>query len=105
MPDDFVADRRADLNKYFHERDRELVEKMRVKAEAERREQERKHRKETHWMKCPKCGHDLEEIQMGPLLVDKCKDCSGVFFDAGELDLLVAAEKDSSILRRIFKRK
>ncbi len=104
MPEDVFSGARRDQEKYFYERDRELVEKLRSKAEAERRELERKHRKETHWMKCPKCGHDLEETEMGPLLVDKCKDCGGVFFDAGELDMLLAAEKEGSILRRIFRR-
>jgi len=105
MAEEFLGDRRKEQEeKYFHERNRELIEKLRQKAEAERKEMERKHRKDQHWMKCPKCGHDLEEQKMGPLLVDKCADCGGVFFDAGELDVLLAAEKEGSILRRLFKR-
>lgn len=104
MPEDFLPDRRKHEEQYFYKRDRELIEKLRAKADAERREQERKHRKQTHWMKCPKCGHDLEEVKMGALLVDKCQECGGMFFDAGELDILLAAEKESSVLRRIFRR-
>ncbi len=48
--------RRKEEDKHFHERDRELIAKLRAKSEAERQEKERKHRKDTHWMKCPKCG-------------------------------------------------
>ena len=103
MPED-VSGARREQEKYFYKRDRELLEKLRAKAEAERREMDRKHRKEAHWMKCPKCGHDLQETQMGPLLVDRCTDCGGVFFDAGELEMLLAAEKETSVLRRLFGR-
>ena len=58
----------------------------------------------TLYKKCPKCGADLEETKMGALLVDKCKDCGGVFFDSGELDMLVAAEIEVSILRRLLRK-
>jgi hypothetical protein len=104
MPDDPFGHRRKHEDKHFYERDQELIEKLRAKAEAERRERERKHRRESHWMKCPKCGSDLEEIPMGPVKVDKCKECAGVYFDAGELDILLAAEKGDSLLNRLFKR-
>ena len=104
MPDDFLAERRKDEEHYFYKKDREAIEKLKAKAEAHRQETERKNRKAAHWMKCPKCGHDLEETKLGALLVDKCKDCGGIFFDAGELDLLLAAENKGSLLKRLFSR-
>ncbi len=37
-------------------------------------------------MKCPACSNELEEIQVGDLLVDVCQGgCGGVWFDAFEL--------------------
>jgi len=104
MPEDLFERRRKHEDKHFYERDQELIEKLRAKAEAERRERERKHRRESHWMKCPKCGSDLKETAMGPVKVDKCTECAGVYFDAGELDILLAAEKGDSLLNRLFKR-
>ncbi len=104
MPDELLEHRRKLEDKHFYERDRALIEKLRAKAEKERRELERKHRKEAHWMKCPKCGHDLEEISLGPVLVDRCKECGGVYFDAGELEILLAGERRDSLLRRLFGR-
>ena len=96
--------RKKEEDKHFWDRDRELIEKLRAKAEAERREQEKKHRKETHWMKCPKCGHDMQETSHGPLMVDRCTECGGIYLDAGELELLMTAEKDTGLLRRLFGR-
>ena len=104
MADDFLSERRKDEEKYFYERDRALIEQLRKKAEVEREEMERKHRREAHWMKCPKCGGDMAETDLGPLKVDKCSSCSGIFFDAGELDMLLAAEKEGSLLKRLFRR-
>ncbi len=89
---------------HFYQRDQELIAKLRAKADAERREKERHHRKQLHWMKCPKCGHDLEEVAMGDVRVDKCQECSGIYLDAGELDILLAGEKETSVLRRLFRR-
>src|SRR6058998_209752 len=105
MPEEFLGERRkAEEEKYFYERDRKLVAKLQAKADAERKELERKHRKDAHWMKCPKCGGDMEEVKRGPLLLERCKECGGIFFDAGELEMLLAAERDNSVLRRIFGR-
>ena len=47
-------------------------------------------------MRCPKCGSSLkEEEYAGIVLVDRCssKDCGGsVFFDEGELEILMKAK-------------
>jgi hypothetical protein len=104
MPEDPFEHHRKHEDKHFYERDQELIKKLRAKAEAERRERERKHRRESHWMKCPKCGSDLEETAMGPVKADKCKECGGIYLDAGELDILLAAEKRGSLLHRLFER-
>lgn len=35
--------------------------------------------------KCPKCGKGLETKVLGPIDVDECESCKGVWLDAGEL--------------------
>jgi len=90
---------------HFRERDRELIAKLRAKADEERRQRERAHRKQLHWMKCPKCGHDLKEVEKGPLFVDLCSECGGLYLDAGELEILLTLERDTSLLGRLFGRK
>ena len=44
---------------------------------------------ETHSIECPKCGHGMDEISYGgDLLIDRCTNCEGIWFDEGEVTLL-----------------
>jgi uncharacterized protein len=45
--------------------------------------------KEAHWMHCPKCGQELSTEQCGPVEIDVCPSCKGVWLDAGELGKIV----------------
>ena len=74
-------------------RDREFVEKIRAEREArlkELAEQEDANRREelrkSHWLCCPKCGHDMQEKDLFTIKVDVCGYCEGIFFDRGELE-------------------
>ena len=73
---------------YFIKMDLEKVEKLRGELNKTRAEDERKMRQEAHWMKCSKCGSDLEEINNQNVMIDRCNECKGIWLDAGELDLL-----------------
>jgi len=37
---------------------------------------------------CPACQHQLEEAPVGSVMVDRCMQCQGVWFDGGELAIL-----------------
>jgi uncharacterized protein len=71
-------------DEYFAKQDAELIKQMRDKLDKERVANERK----AHFMKCPKCGADLEEKEIGQVKVDICPECGGMFLDAGEMELL-----------------
>jgi len=44
---------------------------------------------EVHSIECPKCGHGMEEVSYGgDVLIDRCTNCHGLWFDQGEADLL-----------------
>jgi hypothetical protein len=85
----------------------EVAREARAKREAERKahetEQERQRLKELHFMKCPKCGHDMVEEQLFGVTIDRCSFCEGLFFDAGELDevLLKKDEDRKSLFRKL----
>lgn len=51
--------------------------------------------KELHHMRCPKCGMELIEISYKGIEVDKCSECEGVWFDAGELEAVSKLETSS----------
>jgi hypothetical protein len=54
---------------------------------------EKKKLKELHYMKCPKCGMELIEIDYKSTKIDKCSGCEGIWLDAGELETVSQLEK------------
>lgn len=76
-------------DEYFVKQDAELIKQMRAKLDKEREAQERK----AHFMKCPKCGADLTEKDMGNVKVDVCPDCRGMWLDAGEMEMVRHVQK------------
>ena len=48
-----------------------------------------------HYMRCPKCGMELTEIDYRDIKIDKCFSCEGVWLDAGELEALSKLEKST----------
>jgi uncharacterized protein len=75
---------RQNEDEYFARQDAELIKQMRARLDEDRRTQERK----AHFMKCPKCGADLQEQSVEHSKIDVCPECHGMWLDAGELDLL-----------------
>ena len=105
-----MAEERSREDEWFLKNEKELLEAARVAREkresecAEREKAEERHRlKQLHWMKCPKCGHDLKEEQLEGIAIDRCTFCEGTYFDAGELDqvFLKKDEDRKGFLRRL----
>jgi len=97
---------KADLQ--FHEQDERLLRELRGKLDARRSEIEQAHSKSAHWMKCPKCGGQLKEMQLTEVkdkvvLIDQCQSCGGVYFDAGELAMLIGHDpRAHGMVERLF---
>ena len=96
-------------DRYFAEQEKAALEKLRKVREQKMREHDAalegrriEELKAAHWMKCPKCGHDMAEKDIGKIQVDVCTRCEGVFFDRGELDQFALIQQDER--RSIFKR-
>jgi len=90
---------KAEEDRYFAERDRELLEKLRQQqssvAETELRQQA--------LMRCPKCGEKLVSLQHHEVTVEECPSCHGMWLDRGELET-VAQRENESWLARFFRR-
>ena len=82
---------------YFARQEAELLKARRADAQRASAAAERK----THYMKCPKCGSDLETEQYHGLEVDRCTACDGVWFDAGEAEQLID-EGHEGMLSSVF---
>lgn len=89
---------------YFHELNKKLVDERRDQLNEERRGQEHEHKQKIHWMKCPKCGEDMNEVEMDGLKVDRCTVCDGIYFDKGELDLLLESREHGNFWHRLRTR-
>ena len=80
---------------WFRQNEKKLLEearKAREVREAERKahegKAERERLKALHYLKCPKCGHDLKPEKLQGIEIDRCSFCEGFFMDAGELEQL-----------------
>jgi uncharacterized protein len=78
------------------ERRRKVAEERQEKLLAEERERART----LHYMKCPKCGMQLEEIAFGDVRVDKCFSCEGIWLDKGELEGI--RQKEGNFMGRLL---
>ena len=79
-----------------YERKRKIEEKNhKLMAKSEKEKQQK-----LHYMRCPKCGMELIEINYKNIKVDKCSECHGIWMDQGELEHVTHMEK--SILNKFF---
>ena len=96
-------------DEWFRENEKQLLEAARAgraRRERERADEEasseRKRLREMHYMKCPKCGHDLKEQDLEGVKIDRCTHCEGVFFDRHDLEEILL--KQSEVRRGAFRR-
>jgi hypothetical protein len=100
MPDDEkdrLGDKLRDLerareDKYFADRDRELVEKMRHRPEEPKTTPQAQ-------IACPKCRVALTQAKYLGVTVEECPSCGGVWLDKGELQELAQREQNGWLAR------
>ena len=100
MSDGFDKPSRAE-DEYFARQELERRKKWAQEQASKMASEEKERIKQAHWMKCPKCGMDLKEIDLHGVKVDQCASCGGFFLDAGEIDQLTRHE-DHGLVSRVF---
>jgi uncharacterized protein len=85
---------------YFVRLEIELRRSLATQRQAEMELEAREAARALHFMKCPKCGMQLEEISLADVRIDKCFGCQGLWLDAGELDTISA--KESGFMQRVW---
>lgn len=99
-------------DEWFRRNERQVIEAARAareKREKERATQEQaeelKRLKDLHFMKCPKCGHDMQGESLEGVEVDRCTFCEGIYLDAGEMDqiFLKKEEERKGFLRKLIR--
>ncbi|MDP3259881.1 MAG: zf-TFIIB domain-containing protein [Thermodesulfovibrionales bacterium] len=79
-----------------YERLKKIEEEKHKKLKAE----EKNKLRELHYMRCPKCGMEMIEIDYKGIKIDKCSECEGIWLDAGELEAVSKLEKSG--LEKLF---
>jgi uncharacterized protein len=87
-------------DEYFGRLEIELRRKLAAERQAKIKAEEQETARVLHFMKCPKCGMQLEEIVAGGVRIDKCFSCQGVWLDEGELESI--STKESGFIGRLL---
>lgn len=88
-------------DEYFARQELERRKKWAVEQGAKMAAEQKEQLKQLHWMKCPKCGMDLKEIEVHGVKVDQCASCGGVFLDVGEMEQ-IAGHEEGGVMGRVF---
>lgn len=84
------SEREAEYFARMEFEDKKKIEDKKYKRLAE---EEKKKLQALHFMKCPKCGMELIEIDYREIKIDKCSECDGVWLDAGEMAQVAKMDK------------
>jgi hypothetical protein len=88
-------------DEYFVREDAEKKRKLALQVKKETEAAELRRLKELHFMRCPKCGLQMQEVKYSGIDVDVCFACGGVFLDRGELENITTHEK-SGVMKAIL---
>lgn len=78
---------------YFARMEFERKKRIEMEQQEKLAAKEKEQLRELHYMKCPKCGMNLVEIEYRSIKVDRCSECDGVWLDAGELKAVTDLDK------------
>jgi uncharacterized protein len=84
-------------DEYFARQEAELLKQQRLVQAQAARNAERK----THLGKCPRCGADLETLDLHGVQIDRCPEDNGMWLDAGEFEQL-AKHQDPGFMGRVL---
>jgi len=100
-----IAKQRED--EYFARTEFDRCKKLAEERAAKLKQKELDELKRLHWMRCPKDGMELIEIELKGVRVDKCSHCGGIYLDNGELEKIVqstpASEGFVSHILKVFR--
>lgn len=85
----------------WYDENQDLLDERREKLDSRRERIESERHRQSYWMRCPKCGTAMEEINLSGILVEQCIGCGGLYFDHGELETLLIIEERKGFFRNL----
>ncbi|MEO5968737.1 MAG: zf-TFIIB domain-containing protein [Bdellovibrionia bacterium] len=89
---------------YFYRINQELIKNRRKQLDEKRVERRDSDSAAAYWMKCPKCGNQMKEINFSGIHSEECTVCHGIFFDQGEFETLLEAKRPKHFLKGLLNR-
>ncbi|HSW49792.1 MAG TPA: zf-TFIIB domain-containing protein [Bryobacteraceae bacterium] len=86
---------------YFARQEAERKRKLAKERQAHLAAEDRERARALHFMKCPKCGMELEEFAFGDVRVDRCFSCEGLWLDKGELETI--RQKEGGFIGKLLQ--
>ena len=83
----------SEREEYFARMEFEKKKKSEEEKQKKMAEGQKEKLRDLHYMKCPKCGMELIEIDYRGIKIDRCSRCEGIWLDAGELEVVSKLEK------------
>jgi uncharacterized C2H2 Zn-finger protein len=84
---------------YFAKAEAERIKQLKTSAEVEAKLAER----QSHFMKCPRCGADLKVEHYSGIEVERCPECGGIWFDEDEAARLVDVNAAKGVGGGLFR--
>lgn len=94
-------------DEFFAREEAEKLHKLHAEKVKQQSKQQADEQKKLHWMKCSKCGYDLQTITWRAVDVEKCFRCGAIVLDDGELEKLAGKEEAGQFMSSfigIFKK-
>jgi ribosomal protein S27E len=82
----------SDEDDYFRKLDQEAKAKLKAKLDAQNVEAEKAAARALHFMKCGKCGGEMQTTVFRGIEIEVCSGCGAVLLDPGELEELAGAD-------------
>ncbi len=95
----------SEENKYFEKLEAEKKARMAAELKSRKEAEALAARKQLHWLKCGKCGADMDTVIFRGVEIEICPDCGAVLLDQGELEQLAGKDQSGvfSHLKGLFK--
>lgn len=77
---------------YFYRQNQKIIDSRREILDSKKNQLSDRSRM-PYWMRCPKCGEQMKEIDLSGIKIDQCSICQGIYFDAGEIQTLMATRE------------
>lgn len=92
---------KADEDRYFAERDRAALERIKTR----KAEENEAALKESARGRCPKDGDKLSIVDIEQIVIEQCPSCRGIWLDDGELEALSKRDRQQGWLSKFLRQR